>query len=306
MPSISDFFTSALGGVAAALLAALMWAFATMLFARLSQSLRVLEINLLKCILAGLLSVGLLYLSGGSLAGIPFRAVWVLALSGFLGITLGDTTYLQAVKYIGPRQALLLSTLAPPITGLIAWVFLGEALPWQAWVGIIVTVAGVAWVITERSGTRQPIRDLRLGVLFGALAALGQSVAVVLSRAILTETSVGPLASSVVRLFAGTFTLLVWLLVMGQPLISLDTFRTTRDLWKILLASTVLGTFLAMWMQQVAVSLAPAGVTQTLLSTSPIFILPMAAVSGEKLTWRAVLGALIALGGVWLLIMITG
>ncbi len=306
MSTFADFFTSSLGGVAAALFAAFLWAFATMLFARLSQCLRVLEINLLKCILAAILSAGLLYLTGGTLAGIPFRAVWVLSLSGFLGITLGDTTYLQAVKYIGPRRALLLSTLAPPMTGLIAWGFLGEALPWQAWAGIAVTVAGVGWVITEGNGTRQPVRDLRWGVLFGALAALCQSLAVVLSRAILTETNVGALESSAVRLFAGVFTLLIWLLAMRQPLISLDTFRQTKDLWKILLVSTVLGTFLAMWMQQVAVSLAPAGITQTLLSTSPIFILPMAAISGEKLTWRAILGALVAMGGVWMLITVTG
>ncbi len=55
----------------------------------------------------------------------------------------------------------------------------------------------------------------------------------------------------------------------------------------------------------IAVGLAPAGIAQTLLSTSPVFVLPMAALNGEKLSWRAVLGAVIALAGVWVLIQAT-
>jgi len=56
-----------------------------------------------------------------------------------------------------------------------------------------------------------------------------------------------------------------------------------------------------MWLQQVSISLAPAGIVQTLLSASPLFILPIAALQGQKITPRAVLGALLALGGVALL-----
>jgi len=92
--------------------------------------------------------------------------------------------------------------------------------------------------------------------------------------------------------------LAIWLAVTRRPLISLERFKQTPRLWGLLAAATLVGTYLAIWLQQISVSLAPAGIVQTLLSASPIFILPIAALAGEKLSLRAVLGVLVALVGV--------
>lgn len=294
--------SSPTGGGIAALLAALVWALAATLFARLGRRLPAVEINILKGTLAMVLLAITLYLGGGSLVGIPGEALWLLMVSGVAGITLGETAYLKAIQTLGPRRTLLMSTLAPPMVGLIAWGFLGEALKWTAWLGILVTVGGVAWVILERSPNHNHHpANLKLGLLFGFLAALAQSAALVLSRAALTRTTVDSLSSAVVRLFAGVVILAVWSLAARRPLVSLGVFKAQPRLWGLLLSATILGTYLAIWLQQVSISLAPAGIAQTLMSTSPIFILPIAAMSGEKLSPRAVLGALVALAGVWLL-----
>jgi drug/metabolite transporter (DMT)-like permease len=61
--------------------------------------------------------------------------VGILALSGVIGIGLGDTAYFAAINRLGPRRALLLETLAPPIAALLALVFLQEALSLRAWLG---------------------------------------------------------------------------------------------------------------------------------------------------------------------------
>jgi drug/metabolite transporter (DMT)-like permease len=55
-----------------------------------------------------------------------------------------------------------------------------------------------------------------------------------------------------------------------------------------------------MWLQQIAIELTPVGIVQTLLSTSPLFILPIVALQGEQISPRAVAGALVALLGVGL------
>jgi len=95
--------------------------------------------------------------------------------------------------------------------------------------------------------------------------------------------------------------LAVWSLLRRKPLLSRTVFQAQPHLWATLAAATFIGTDLAMWLQQVSISLAPAGIVQTLLSASPLFILPIAALQGQKITPRAVLGALLALGGVALL-----
>jgi drug/metabolite transporter (DMT)-like permease len=63
----------------------------------------------------------------------------------------------------------------------------------------------------------------------------------------------------------------------------------------------LIGTYSAIWLQQVSLEYAPVGIAQTLLSTSPIFILPIVALRGEKVTWKAVAGAVVSLAGVVIL-----
>lgn len=301
MDAILDLLTSPFGGGLAALTAAFLWALASVWFTRLGSHLSVIEVNFLKGMLALILLVITLYLSGGGLQSIPANALGLLLVSGVIGITLGDSAYLQALQHLGPRRTLLLATLAPPMVGLIAWGVLGETLAWTAWLGILLTVAGIAWVILERTPDSAPAFDLKLGLLFGFLAALSQSVALVLSRVALTRTSVDSLQSTILRLAAAVVVLAVWSLLRRKPLLSRSVFRAQPHLWATLAAATFIGTYLAMWLQQVSISLAPAGIVQTLLSASPLFILPIAALQRQKITPRAVLGALLALGGVALL-----
>lgn len=301
MEALLELLVSPLGGGLAALTAAFLWALASIWFAALGRRLTVLEVNLLKGTLALALLTATLLIGGGSLQSIPGEALGLLLVSGVIGITLGDSAYLQALQHLGPRRTLLLATLAPPMVGLIAWLFLGEALQWAAWLGIALTVAGVTWVILERSPLDAPTGSLRRGLWFGFLAALAQSTAIVLSRAVLTRTSVDPLQSTILRLGAAVVVLAIWLLVRRRPLVSREIFAAQPHLWILLAAATVVGTYLAMWLQQVSILLTPAGIVQTLLSTSPIFILPIAALQGERISPRAVLGVLLALGGVGLL-----
>jgi drug/metabolite transporter (DMT)-like permease len=65
--------------------------------------------------------------------------------------------------------------------------------------------------------------------------------------------------------------------------------------------ATFTGTFLGVGLQQVALKFTNAGIVQTLTATSPLFVLPMIIILGEKVSFRAVLGTFIALAGVALL-----
>ena len=66
----------------------------------------------------------------------------------------------------------------------------------------------------------------------------------------------------------------------------------------------VMGPFLGVYLSLVAVKHTHSGIAMTILSTTPITILPFAVlVYKEKLTVRAVIGAIVAVGGVALLFM---
>lgn len=292
------------GGELAALSAALLWAVATVLYRRAGERIPARELNLVKGIVA-LAMLGLTLLAAGdSFTRIGMPALGLILLSGAVGIGLGDTAYFESLQDLGARRALLLGTLAPPMAGLSAWLFLGETLSWNAWLGILVTVVGVAWVVTERhpqAGAGQPAPRLLRGILFGLLAALAQSGGVVLSRAAFVQADVSPLWAAFLRLAAGVFTLLVWIPLARRPVGRWLGGEPAGRLWGQLLFAILVGTYLAIWLQQVALKLTSAGIAQTLMSTSPLFVLPFAAWTGERVSVRAVLGAAIALLGIGLL-----
>jgi drug/metabolite transporter (DMT)-like permease len=66
--------------------------------------------------------------------------------------------------------------------------------------------------------------------------------------------------------------------------------------------AAVLGTYLAIYLQQTALKYAATGVAQALASTSPLFVLPLAAVMGDRVSPRAIAGAVVALVGIGILV----
>ncbi|MEL7503628.1 MAG: DMT family transporter [Cyanobacteria bacterium J06554_6] len=288
-------------GELAALLAAALWAFATLLFGRLGKRLSPLVLNLVKGSIAISLICLTLVLRQQLLTALPTAATLLLLVSGIVGIGLGDTAYFATVNELGPRRALLMETLAPPLSALMALSFLQEQLSIVAWLGIGVTLAGVAWVISERAAAGD-VQHWGRGIGLGVLAATGQATGAVLSRAALADTGVDPLWSALLRLAAGLACLGLILGVRPSWGMGVGQLRSGRLVLGVVIAA-FFGTYLAIWLQQTAFKFAETGIAQALLATSPVFVLPMAVVAGDRISMRAVGGALIALGGVFLLFL---
>jgi drug/metabolite transporter (DMT)-like permease len=223
--------------------------------------------------------------------------------SGMIGIGLGDTAYFTAINHLGPRRALLLETLAPPLAALLALIFLGEVLSARAWIGIALTVLGVVGVISER--VPQPagvaLQPTTRGIVYGVLAALGQATGAVMSRAVLADTAVDPLWSTLLRLGGGLVIILGILRWRGPVMEQVAPLRSARIFGVVALVA-FLGTYLAIYLQQTALKYAATGVAQALTSTSPLFVLPLAAALGDRVSPRAIGGVLLALVGVGLLV----
>ena len=133
-----------IGGIAA-LSSAGCFALASVFFRRVGQNVSPLIITIVKSCIACLLSCVILW-------GIGQPEIWLdgffpsdspaldntramttsdialLVCSGFLGITIGDTAYFATLNALGTRRTLLLDTLSPACTSILAVVFLGESL----------------------------------------------------------------------------------------------------------------------------------------------------------------------------------
>jgi drug/metabolite transporter (DMT)-like permease len=290
-------------GELAALGAAFLWALATVIFGRLGKVLPPLILNLTKGAIAVLLLGLTVLLLQRTPVGINRTTLSLLLASGIIGIGAGDTAYFASLNHLGPRRALLMETLAPPIAALIALLFLGETLTLWAWIGILLTLLGVVWVVSER--VPQPsgrVAEMNyLGLILGLLAAIGQAIGAVLSRAALANTGVDPLWSTLLRLVAGLI-LMVGVLRWQGPL---GNYIRPLKSWKILgglVLGAFMGTYLALYLQQTALKYAETGIAQALTSTSPLFVLPLAALLGERISLRAIAGVVVALVGIAILV----
>ena len=67
-------------------------------------------------------------------------------------------------------------------------------------------------------------------------------------------------------------------------------------LW--LIGAIFVGTFLALWLQQVALKHANPAIAQTLIATSPLFILIIYLIKGQRVSAKSALGTLVAVGGI--------
>lgn len=287
-------------GEIAALSAAFIWAVATIIYARTGNRAPALFLNLVK----GTIAVAMLGMTVLVLGDAPPElslSQWLwLAGSGVVGISIGDSAYFSAIKRIGPSQTLLVESLAPPLTGVLALFFLHEAIGFWAWTGIFLTMSGILWVVTEHQPQQRALSLPGLG--FAALAALCQAAGMVMSRQVMVSTDITPLWAALIRLAAAS--LVLWtVLPMLRPDIVLrwDSWRaigTAKNGWVLFTLAVFLGTFLGIWLQQAALKLTGAAIAQTLISVSPLFALGLAAMCGQVVTRRSLVGALVTLAGV--------
>jgi drug/metabolite transporter (DMT)-like permease len=224
----------------------------------------------------------------------------LLLISGVIGIGLGDTAYFNSLNYIGARRTLLLETLAPPLSAFLALIFLGEKLSTGAWCGILITILGIAWVISDRTATIN-INSSKLGLIWGILAALAQAIGAVLSRSALLESNLTTLWSTLIRLIGGTVIVLILLIFRSNKLKNNTQSLLSFKLVITIIITAFMSTYLGIWLQQTSLKYAPAGIAQTLLATSPLFVIPMAAIVGDQITLRAIFGVILSLTGITIL-----
>ena len=309
MVSDSNLFEQYVGEIAA-LTAAFLWALSSVVYSLLGRKIPPLQLNFLKGIIAiALLCLTILW-QGKTSVNFSLSPVIFLALSGIVGIGLGDTAYFSALNNLGARRTLLMETLSPVMGAFFALVFLGEQLTINSWCGILLTMLGVAWVISERSPlSATSDRAWQKGIGWGIIAALTQAIGAVLARFALVESNISPLWSSLIRLLGGNA--IVFLLLLRPSIWSNRVVKQEQDkqpqnylsvrVFGIITLAAFGSTYLGIWLQQTSLKFAPTGIAQTLLATSPLFIIPIAALRGERITLRGIIGVAIAILGIGLL-----
>jgi drug/metabolite transporter (DMT)-like permease len=201
---------------------------------------------------------------------------------------------------------MLMMSLAPVISTVLAtWVFAEVLVPVEL-VGIGVTIAGVAWVVTDSRGSNQVSggrRHYLTGILFGLGAATGQAVGLILSKQGL-ETGLSALSGNVIRVTAAC--LIIWLLaaLRRSAATTIARARDDRRTLRPIALGSLLGPFLGVWLSLIAIQHTEIGIASTLMALPPVFMVPIGHyVFGERIGWPSIAGTLVAIFGVTLLFL---
>ena len=243
-----------------------------------------------------------IYLIFGSLnfTTSPIELGW-LALSGLVGIVIGDTFYFRCLQILGARRALLIACASPLFATVLGFLFLKQGIGWVVFSGILLTVFGVATVVSDRRANVEAPGLLPgkfgAGIAFGLLSAVCQAVGGLFST-LGMKGDCGALESTLIRLLVAGVATVFTLLMQKQTRQSLvNTFKP--EFMKIIIPATAIGTWLGIWASQLAYKNGDLGVAQTLMSTCPLFAIPVVWICfGHKPTRLAIVGTIIALVGV--------
>ncbi|MFV0359967.1 DMT family transporter, partial [Tropicimonas sp.] len=135
----------------AALGAAACWAITGILSQSAAQALGPFGFNRLRQGMVAAMLAAIVFATG-RWQGIESGDLLRLALSGVIGIFLGDTLLYVSLIRLGPRRAGALFALNAPIAAVMGWLFLGEDLPPLAILGVVLSTLGVAMTVLGRAG----------------------------------------------------------------------------------------------------------------------------------------------------------
>jgi drug/metabolite transporter (DMT)-like permease len=217
-------------------------------------------------------------------------------------LVVADGSLLQALLLIGPRLATVIQTLVPVFSTLVAWIWLGERLQWIEAGAVLLTVGGVAWVVSERKQEQAQEaqaasrKQYVLGVLLSVVAALGQSLGLVMTKPVLSA-GVPSLSATLIRMVMAMAAMWLLTLIGRQAAATVRALRDRRAFW-LIATGAVVGPFLGVWLSLTAVQRAHVGIASTLMGLSPILIIPLSRVFfHEETSARAVVGTVVALAG---------
>lgn len=288
-----------------AVLAALCWAVGSLFSAAASSQMGAFAFTRWRLFFAMTLLWALVLLTGQWQSLDGANIAW-LALSGLIGIFIGDTALFACMNRLGPRRCGVLFATHAIFSTVLAWLFLGETLWGWTLVGGGLLVSGVMVAIvwgrreSETHAWENTRGTLLTGVLLGLLAAVCHSAATLMIKPLMVA-GVDAVAASAVRTSASLMAhlALLWAGARVAQLQSPLNLKTLFNTW----ASAAVAMALGMTLVSQALTTGQANLVGIFSSLTPILLLPLLwVVYRRHPAWGAWAGAVLAVAGAALIL----
>ena len=253
-----------------ALAAAACWAFGSLLSVEASRHLGAFSYTRWRMLLvAAMLWATTLVLNGVQTPS--FTHFGTMALSGLIGIFIGDTALFSAMNRLGPRRAGILFATHAIFSALLGFAVFGERMSAQALAGAALTISGV--MIAILFGQRETNEGHPgIDIVLGLVAGLGQALGTLVAKPAMAD-GMDPVEASAIRVSvacAAHFCLLWFGVKVAQPV-----RRPTLPVLIQTGLSGLVSVALGMTLLLLALKRGDVGMVAILSSVTPILLLPL-------------------------------
>jgi drug/metabolite transporter (DMT)-like permease len=285
-----------------ALLAALTWALAVICFRKSGETISPIPLNLFKNLLGIVLIVPTMIILGQTfLFPAPPREIFLLLISGALGIGLSDTMFFKSLNMIGAGLSAIVDCLYSPFIICLSMLILGERLTALQVVGAILIVSAVFAATFEKKNDNLSRRNLIWGIFWGVGAMATVALSIVIIKPILGHLPI--LWSAQIRFVGGC--LVLALIVLSRPnRLRIFEIRRFAHGWKSMLVGSILGSYGALIFWLAGMKYTQASIAAALNQTSILFVFIFAAVLlKEMINLQRAIGITLGAAGVFLVML---
>lgn len=291
-------------GEIAALITALLWSGTSIVFTEASVRVGSFYVNVTRLIIATI-CLALTILIFQIEINLSSSQIINLVLSGIIGLVIGDTFLFKAFQNIGARLSMLIMASVPGISALLAFIFLGEKISFIGIIGMLITIFGISIVVLNRQ--EKPTSNYKIdytGIFYALMGAVGQAVGLIFAKNAFNESDINGFVAAFIRIFSSVVLMYPLFILITKIKNPFAVFRNNSKALTYTLIGSVIGPFFGITFSLISVAHTKVGIASTLMSTVPIIMLPLVKFYyKEKLTWIAITGAFLAVGGVALLFL---
>lgn len=286
-----------------ALLTSLLWSATAICFAEATKRIGTFQLNINRLTLAALFLAATILLFGIEYRITQTQIIY-LGISGLVGLVFGDTFLFKAYQKIGPRNTMVLMSLAPGIAALFGYILFDEVISLLGISGMMITLSGVAIVVYGKNTKVAETKIEPIGILFAVLGAVGQAGGLILAKMAFAISPVNGFTATFFRIITSVIALYIMGRTMGRLKNPFRLFKKNIPALQFTLAGTVMGPFLGITCSLIAISYAKIGIASTLMSISPVTMLPLVHYYyKEEIPLKGVIGAIVAVIGVAILVL---
>ncbi len=270
-----------------AIITAICWSSAVILFDISSKKFDAIQLSALKNFIGVLGFIITILVFSIPLPIFTIDDVFILFISGILGILIADLFFLESLRRLGSGLSAVISTIYTPSIFIISFLLYQETVSSHAYFGGLLVISGIA-ISTFKIPNLVKTNDLYIGIILGIVAQILTAYSVLIVKPIMQDSSIVYIA--LYRFGIGLLaTILVCIIKYGY-IPTYNNFKKGLSNYSVVFGS-IMGTYLSVifWLAGYKYTLAGRAAIYNQLST--IFIILMARIFlKEELSIKKMIG----------------